>query len=374
MTRVGVWHWMRPLAALATLSASATCLVGTANAQSSVVIYGRLNTAVEYASASTATDGTHLGGTARLTNNRSVFGIRGEEALGYGLKAIWQVESTLSIDTGAGQIAARDTRLGMASQYGTVFMGNWDTAYTTSTKTLDPYYPTTAGYMSIMGNGAAATTDNVQNTNSFDRRQQNSLHYQSPQWHGLSGAMTWGLPEEKISVPRNPALYSFAGAYERGPLSVSMAYEIHQHYQTAGRNDDGMKVGVSYQFPTTTIALVYERLHYRTATGDLTRNSYYTSLVQKLGPGSVKIGFTFASNGAGNATETIGSFHAGPETGATQITVGYDYPLSKRTSIYTYYSRINNKRNALYDFAINGLGVKAGADPQTFALAMRHNF
>ena len=77
MTRVGVRHWMRPLATLAALAASATCLVGTANAQSSVVIYGRLNTAVEYASASTATDGTHLGGTARLTNNRSVFGIRG---------------------------------------------------------------------------------------------------------------------------------------------------------------------------------------------------------------------------------------------------------------------------------------------------------
>jgi hypothetical protein len=45
-----------------------------------------------------------------------------------------------------------------------------------------------------------------------------------------------------------------------------------------------------------------------------------------------------------------------------------------RTSIYTYYSRINNKRNAVYDFGINGLGVKAGADPQTFALAMPHTF
>ncbi|WP_042883032.1 porin [Cupriavidus necator] len=368
MAKVGVWR------SVFLFAVAMTCLVGEASAQSSVVIYGRINTALEYSSATTATDGTRLGGTGRLTNYRTVFGLRGDEPLAYGLKAIWQIESTVSLDTGAGQIAARDTRLGLESHYGTVFMGNWDTPYTTATKGYDPYYPTTAGYMALMGNGAAATTDNVQNTSSFDRRQQNSLHYQSPQWHGLSGAMAWGLPEEKTSVPRNPALYSFAGSYDNGSLNVALAYEIHQHYHTAGRNDDGMKVGVSYRFPATTIALVYERLHYRTASGDLTRNGYYTSLVQKLGPGSVKIGFALASNGAGNATETVGFFHSGADTGATQITVGYDYPLSKRTSIYTYYSRINNRKNASYDFAINGLGVKAGADPQTFALAMRHNF
>ncbi len=286
MAIVGVWRAIFPLAA------STACMIGAATAQSSVVIYGRLNTAIEYSNATTATDGTRLGGIARLTNNRSVFGIRGEESLGYGLKAIWQVESTLSIDTGAGEIAARDTRLGLDSPYGTVFMGNWGTPYNTATKGYDPYYPTTAGYMALMGNGAAASTDNVEDTSSFDRRQQNSLHYQSPRWHGLSGAMAWGLPEEKLSVPRNPALYSFAGVYDNGALNVALAYEIHQHYQTAGRNDDGIKVGVSYQFPATTIALVYERLHYRTATGDLTRNSFYTSLVQKLGPGSVKVGFT----------------------------------------------------------------------------------
>ncbi len=56
------------------------------------------------------------------------------------------------------------------------------------------------------------------------------------------------------------------------------------------------------------------------------------------------------------------------------MTVGYDYPLSKRTAWFVYYSRINNKKNAIYDFAINELGVSAGADPQTVALGMRHYF
>ncbi|MBB3007761.1 putative porin [Cupriavidus alkaliphilus] len=357
------------------LAASAAAgWAGQAGAQSSVTLYGRLNTALEYARASTATDGTHLGGTGRLTNNRSVFGMRGEEGLGGSLKAIWQIESNLSLDNGQGQIAGRNSRIGLQGKAGTLFMGHWQTPYTEATAGYDPYYPTTAGYMALMGNGSASSTDNVQDTSAFDRRQKNIIVYKTPSLAGFSGAAAWGVNEEKLSVPRNPGLYSFSAAYDNGPLNVVLAYELHQHYQTAGRNDDAIKAGVSYKFPSTTVALVYERLHYRTASGDLTRNGYYASLVQKLGPGSMRVGVALAANGAGNATETVGFFRSGAETGATQVTVGYDYPLSRRTALYAYYSRIHNKRNAIYDFAINELGVSAGADPQTIALGMRHFF
>lgn len=365
---------VRPRNAVLPLAVAAACLGSEAAAQSSVTVYGRLNTAIEYSRASTATDGTHLGGTGRLTNNRSVFGLRGEEDLGGSLKAIWQIESNVSLDTGKGQIAGRNSRIGLTGKAGTFFMGHWQTPYTESTAQYDPYYPTTAGYMALIGNGSTSSSDNVEDTSSFDRRQKNLIVYKTPSLAGFSGAAAWGVNEEKTSVPRNPALYSFSAAYDNGPLNVALAYEIHHNYQAAGRNDDAMKAGVSYRFPSTAVALLYERLHYRTATGDLTRNGYYASLVQQLGPGSVRIGFALASNGSGNATERVGFFRSGAETGATQVTVGYDYPLSRRTGLFAYYSRINNKKNATYDFAINELGVRAGADPQTFALGMRHVF
>lgn len=356
------------------LFACAAACGAQAHAQSSVTIYGRLNTAIEYTQGGTASNGTHIGSTTRLTNNRSVFGFRGEEDLGGGNKAFWQIESAVSVDTGQGQLAGRNTAVGLQGDYGKVFLGHWQTPYTEATAGYDPYYPTTAGYMALIGNGSTSSSDNIQDTSSFDRRQKNIIQYRSPTWNGLSGSMAWGVNEEKISVPRNPALYSFAANYDRGPLNVTAAYEIHQHYQTAGRNDDAMKIGVAYQFSTTKIALLYERLHYRTATGDLYRNGYYTSIIQQLGPGSVRVGFALASNGSGDAQETVGFFRSGADTGAFQLTVGYDYPLSKRTTLYTYYSRINNRSHAIYDFAINQIGVKAGAHPQTFALGMRHNF
>ena len=150
---------------------------------------------------------------------------------------------------------------------------------------------------------------------------------------------------------------------------------IHNKYLGAVRNDDALKVGVAYQlFKGTRISALYEHLHYRTDSGDLQRNGYYASLVQQLGPGSLRVGFALAANGTGSSTDTVGFFRSGAETGATQFTVGYDYPLSRRTALFAYYSRIQNRRNAVYDFAINELGVGAGADPQTFALGMRHNF
>lgn len=361
-----------PLAG-AIFAALAACCTA-ASAQDHVTLYGRLNASMEYSDASTASDGTKLGGTGRLTNNRSVFGMRGEEALYGSLKAIWQIESNISLDTGSGQLASRNTRVGLAGSAGSFFMGNWTTAYLEATSSYDPFYPTTAGYMALIGNGSTPTSDNIQDTSAFDRRQKNSLHYRSPKWNGFSGGVTWGVNEERTTVPRNPSLWSFAGAYDNGPLNVVLAYERHNNYQTAGRDDEGMKIGLSYQFPTTKVSAIYERLHYRTATGDLKRDAYYASVVQKLWTGSLRAGVGFAGNGRGNATETVGFFRSGPDTGAVQATLGYEYPLSKRTSVFGFYSRIFNKKNATYDFAINELGISAGADPQTFALGMRHVF
>ena len=345
--------------------------VGSATAQSSVTLYGRLNTALEYAWIS---GGDNAGSGSRMTNNRSVFGLRGEEDLGNGLSAIFQIESGIALNTGQGEIASRNTRLGLASPYGTFFLGNWHTAYTESTMKMDPYYPMTAGYMALMGNGSASSSGNIENTSSFDRRQKNSLHFRSAEWNGLSAGFTWGLPQERMTTPRNPPLFSWSAAYTEGPLALVAAYELHRNYQMADSHDDAIKLGASYSFPTTTINLVVEQLRYQTPTGDLRRKGYYVSLVQKLGSGSLNASVGYAANGTGPSTQQVGYVRSGENTGAVQYTLGYEQPLSKRTSVYAYYSKIKNRSNAAYDFAINELGVTAGASPQTIALGLRHSF
>ena len=349
-----------PLAALALVA-------GTAAAQTSpVVIYGRLNLALENVR------GGDAGSTTRESNNRSVLGFRGSEDLGNGMKALFQIEGTLSPDTGAGSPAARDTRVGLETPYGTLFGGNWVTPYNGATSGLDPFYPTTAGYMSIMGNGSAPTVNNVSDTSSFDRRQQNSVHFWSPEWRGVSLRLARGLNEEAPPSGAKPSLTSAALIYDQGPLYLTATHERHHEYQGPGLDDTGSKVGAAWRFGTSRVAAIVERLRYETAGGSLTRRSWYVSASHQIGAHGLHAGFARAEDGKGIGR--IGSIAAGPDTGATHATLGYDYTFSKRTSVFFYYTRLHNDSRGVYDFGINSLGTATGATAKGSALGLRHNF
>jgi predicted porin len=338
-----------------------------------VMIYGRLNTALEAIHSSASSTQTSSGSVTRLSNYRSVLGFHGEEDLGNEVRTIWQIEGSLALDTGKGGLADRDTRLGLATPAGTIFGGNWTTPYTSSTSTHDPFYPTTAGYMRIMGNGSAPTSDNVIDTTAFDRRQRNSIHYWTPDWNGVSVRIAHGLSEEK-SAGRAPALTSVAAIYEKGDWYATLAYELHRDYQGAGLSDRGTKIGLAYRFGATRIAGVVEKLRYETPTGALERNAFYVSATYKVGRHGIRLGVAHAQDGTGPSTETLGQLHSGPDTGAAHYTIGYDYSLSKQVSLFSYVSQIRNKRNAAYDFAINQVGNAPGTNLAAFAIGMRYAF
>lgn len=359
------------------LGAAACLLCATAvynaHAQDGVQIYGRLNVSMEHVDNGSGFTQT------RLVNNRSVLGFKGSEDLGGGLKAIFQLEGTLSPDTGAGEPFRRDTRVGLDGPWGTLFAGHWVTAYNGATSGLDPFYPTTAGYMSILANGSGSSVDNVNNTYSFDRRQANSLHYWTPEWHGLSLRLTRGMNEEAPASGAKPSLWSAAAVYTQGPWYAALAHERHHEYQGPGLDDTGSKAALAYQFDKTSwgqtrVAIIGERLEYETATGKLARNAAFVSVSHQMGLHGLRLTVGRAGDAGGASRATIGFLHSGPDTGATHATLGYDYMLSKRTSLYAYYTLLDNERNATYDFPINGIGTEAGATLRGAVLGMRHNF
>lgn len=352
--------------------ALAACAAG-AQAQTHVQLYGRMNVSAEYVKASATSDGPRLS-QQRLSNNRSVIGFRGSEDLGGGVSAIFQVEGTLSPDTGAGELARRDTRVGLDGTYGTLFAGHWATAYNTATASLDPFYPTTAGYMSIIGNGAGAAVDNVSNLSSFDRRQANSVHYWSRPWKGVALRLTHGLAEERPASGAKPSLTSVAAIYEQGPWYATLAHERHHAYQGPGRSDSGTKLAVARRFGDTRVALLAERLEYELAGGNLDRNAFYVSVSHQMGAHGLRLGVARAGDGKGARGNRIGFIHGGPDTGATHVTLGYDYALSKRSALYAYVTHLDNEENGGYDFAINSLGAAPGATLRGAALGLRHSF
>lgn len=355
------------------LLALVSVLSPTVQAQEGVQVYGRLNVSLEHVEAKRDPVRGDFSAN-RESNNRSVLGFRGSEDLGGGLKTVFQIEGTLAPDTGVGAIAQRDTRIGLEGRLGTLFGGHWVTAYNGATSGLDPFYPTTAGYMSIIANGSASSADNVSDTASFDRRQANSVHYWTPQWNGLQLRISQGLNEEKPASGARPSLTSAAAIYDRGPWYAVLAAERHHEYQGPGRNDLGEKAALAYQFGATRLAMLAERLRYATATGDLQRNAFYVSATHQFGRHALRLGVARAGDASGSSKSRIGFVRSGHDTGAIHATLGWDYTLSRRSGVYAYYTHLHNDANGVYDFAINSLGTGAGTTLQGAVLGLRHNF
>jgi predicted porin len=92
-----------------------------------------------------------------------------------------------------------------------------------------------------------------------------------------------------------------------------------------------------------------------------------------VGPGTIKASYLKASYNAA-ATAAIPGLDD-----ATHITLGYDYPLSKRTVIYGVWSRISNDGTGTFTVAYgNGpttaAGVTAGGNSSGYAIGVRHSF
>src|SRR6516165_8748961 len=98
---------------------------GVANAQSSVTLFGIVDSGITY----TNNNGGHSSWQATESNEQgSRWGLKGAEDLGGGLKAVFQLESGFNVETGAlkqgGRMFGRQAWVGLASsQYGTLTFG-----------------------------------------------------------------------------------------------------------------------------------------------------------------------------------------------------------------------------------------------------------
>jgi len=338
-----------------------------------VTLYGRLNIDLEAVSGRQA-DGSNPR-VWRLSSNSSRLGVRGTEALGGGLSAIFQIEQNVSGDTGnssSSGFASRETFVGLQGGWGTFKMGKF-------LMPLDDTHP-------IFGNVPTFTTSILstadlwaqgaqsKGTGGFDARLGNSLRYDSPVWAGFNFSAQMALSDSSgfadIAPPagdngehtaelRHAYVWGAAGFYNNGPLQIGAAYEQNIKVRGPGLSDyDGTITG-AYNFGIIRPALVYERIKYETPTGDLKRDLWGISATAPIGPGVLYAFYGDASNGKGGAATgtRVGGLTAGSDTGSKQWEISYSYPLSKRTTAYVGYVKLDNDRNAAYSFNINGYTI-----------------
>jgi predicted porin len=308
-----------------TLLALTALLGASAQAQSNVTLYGRLNLSIERQKAGGGSDNWVM------QNSSSRFGLKGTEDLGGGLKAGFVLEAGLnpSNGTSAGRFWGRQSEVNVGGGFGTVRLGNF---------TSEAYYAT-ADYVS-MHNHDTGTSADVFYADTRYFEQANKIGYRLPAFGGLTidvATNTRDLPGETHRTSE------IAANYDAGPLHLGAGLQ-----KTDDRNQFALR-GL-YELGAFTVGGYVQRDE------NVYGNGKRTTV--RLA-GMYTMGGTELHANWGRA----GDYSGVPgNSSANQWTLGVNYNLSRRSKIYSFYSKVDDK------------GTLYGGDFQSFAVGVRHNF
>ncbi|TCS73464.1 putative porin [Sulfuritortus calidifontis] len=352
----------KSLIALAALSAfAAPAFAATSN----VDVYGKLSFAVDYADVDNGVAGADKSDLVTGVNHTSYIGFKGTEDLGGGMKAVWQVESEVGklAATTDPVFANRNTFVGLAGGFGEVRLGRHDTPYKMATGGLDPFGDSVGDYNAIIGSydGGAGK---------FDTRAAATVAYISPNFNGLTAAVAYiGVQNPETAGQDNKDAWSAAAMYDNGPLFASVAYEVYNGAagaaSTANKSHDAWKVGLGYKFGDTKVGVVYENIENDTAASATSRDAWYLSLAHTMGPMVLKAAYGKANESDANASDD-----------ATLWTVGVDYNMSKRTTLYAVYADLSQGTGGDYGMGDGGklYTPATGKDASAFSVGIKHTF
>ncbi len=366
----------KKLIALAIASAmSAPALADNAN----FTFYGRADVSYDFLNtgdgSAAANGATKVAGAKKgnVSSNVSKFGFKGAEDLGGGLAAVWQIEQQINIEgTGTSTFATRNSFAGLKGDFGTVLMGKHDTPYKLSTRKLDVFGDSIADNRSLLG-GITGTSAAA----SFDGRQNDVLAYISPAMANITiAAATVNLTQNNTTdAQKKNSAFSIAAWYDAAPFYASLAYEVHtlktNVVTTQGDSESAVKGGFGFTMDAFSVGLVVEKTTDKLALAAANKyghNAQYVAGKYSIGNSAIKAAYGKLGNVGGVA-----------DTGSNQISVGYDYGLSKHSKLYAIYSRISNKNAASYGFSqstsANGNSVNGfGGSPSVLSLGLQTNF
>lgn len=317
------------------VAALALVAAGTVSAQSSVTVYGRLNTSLEEQKNISA-----VGSRSVMQNNASRLGFKGVEDLGGGLKAEFLLEHRFNADTGtqtSGAFWAGDSYVGLSGGFGSIRLGRLTSA---------AYYAT-ADYISYHNHDTGTSEDKLY---TYLGQNANTIAYTTPSLGGLTAEVSVSAAEGSAITNK---VANLALNYSAGALELGLGYE-----RQAGTKDNQIALRANYNLGALTLGGYYQRSDLQ---GLGKRDAYRVSAMYTMG-----------------ALELHGNYGMADDwsrlnnSDANQYTLGVNYNLSKRTKVYSFYTAVDNSRNFSYFGATdrNGNALKASS----LALGVRHNF
>lgn len=340
--------------------AALTAFAGAASAQSSVTIGG----IVDLAARSVKNPAGELKTLSPegMQSNRLIF--RGTEDMGGGLRAGFWLEAAIAPDTGGGASGGapgatgggltwqRRATVSVMGKFGEIRLGR-DYTPTFWTHTLfDPFNTVgVASQTNLMGSANMATP--VNSGAGTLVRANNTIGYFLPS--GLGGLYGQVMVAAGEGATGNKYMGGRLG-YAAGPVNVAVAYGITSKTGTMLDDLTAFNVGGSYNLGFMTLIGQYHEYKYF---GSKLKNSVAAATVP-FGASTLK--FTYGKTGGFRS--------------ATQIGLGYQYDLSKRTALYSNFSQVDNNTGSNFTASGSGLGTgtATGFKSTGYEFGVRHAF
>ncbi|MDN7184674.1 porin [Caballeronia sp. SEWSISQ10-4 2] len=374
-----------------------TGFISAAHAQSSVTLYGIIDSGIAYyhnASSPAGNQSTLVKFSSNLSGPR--WGLKGTEDLGGGLAAVFRIENGFNIGTGAlnqgGREFGRQSFVGLSSQsYGTVTVGR---QYDPLVELVQPL--TEDG---LFGSTFATPGDIDNYDNSL--RVNNSVKYTSPVLRGFQLETLYAFGGVAGSTG-NGQTYSAAASYTNGPMGLAAGYFFANGgtTTTAGArvwtssSDSLFNSGINSAFASAK-SIQIARVAGEYAIGSTTFGAAFSNTVYgrdalssfresaKFNSASVfanyQVNPAFRVGAGYNYTKSSGSGSAE----YNQFNLGADYALSKRTDVYAVAGWQKASGNELSAggttipavASIGSFGVNSGTDTQGLVIVgLRQKF
>lgn len=380
--------------------------VGSAQAETSVTLYGLIDTGVGYQQVKgNDANGNSFKesrtGLVQGIQSGSRWGLKGTEDLGGGLQAIFQLESGFDSTTGKqaqsnslnDRLFGRQATIGLQSNsFGRLDLGR---QFDISTKYVDPIDPFSGAFGqsrigSVFSSASKMRWDNMvmyqtPNFSGFQFGAGYSFNVDGGQQYKVSGvddknsrgittglryvsgpinvALTWN--QIKTGTPgvsggtgvtvgdadTNISTWVLGGSYDFEIVKVALAY---------GQTRNGWMQGLAYggtvpAVPGSSIATATNTPAFYGAEG-LRVNSYLVGVSAPIGNGKILASWTMGD--PRDSAGTVGNFFAGDLAKQNTYSLGYTYSLSKRTNLYAVGSYAKNaafRRDLKSTFAAVGV-------------------
>lgn len=307
------------------IALAAVAATGAAFAQSSVTLYGVADVSLGKVSANGTlgyTDDAQLSSNGILNNGSSRLGFRGVEDLGGGLKAGFNFEQGINLESGATDAPTfqRAANMSVMGNFGEIRLGR---SLTTTFYSVAAWELTGTANYSVVGKqfgyGAGARYDAA-------------IMYFSPSMGGFKVGASTNLKGNTGADAR----YDLSLGYAAGPLATSFAYTTQKNAVQA------YSLGAKYDFGGFVVA------------GSLNDSEFEATGV------TIAKGFSLGGTAKLGAVSLTLDVARDTEAKDTDLLVEAKYPLSKRTFVYAVVLR-------------DGKGKQA-TNETGYAVGVRHNF